>query len=80
MRALNRFSRENAFIPHVILSPILPSSFQDFHKGYTYSAEFSPDCTVIVAAPIVGKVGFITLLFQRNLTFVIVPTLISTSM
>lgn len=65
---------------HVILSPTFPSNSEDFHNGYTYSFLSSPDCTTTVAAPILGRVGFITLLFQRNLTFVTVPILTSASM
>lgn len=78
MEGNRRFSF-NVFTPHITLSTLFPSNFHDFH-GYTYSVPFMPDCTVIVAAPSLGKVGFIQLLFQRNLTFLTVPTLTSASM
>ena len=45
----------------------------------TYSVFPSPFCMVILAAPTLGRVGFTTLLFQRNLTFSVVPTSISAS-
>lgn len=45
----------------------------------TYTAFSSPFCTMILAAPTLGRVGFTTLLFQRNLTFSIVPTSSSAS-
>lgn len=46
---------------------------------HTYTVLSSPFCTVILEAPTLGKVGFITWLFQRNLTFSIVPTSSSAS-
>lgn len=46
----------------------------------TYSFPSLPLCTVIREAPILGPEKFRVLLFQRNLTFWISPTLTSTSM
>lgn len=52
----------------------LPTSLGTSQQRYTYTVFSSPFCTVILAAPTLGKVGFTTWLFQRNLTFSIVPT------